>query len=57
VLFSGGQLNLLSSPPASGYTAEVHSQKADDVEVRFSNGNQEVRIRVRVIDGQMVRTE
>jgi hypothetical protein len=57
VRFSSGQLELLEVVPAAGYTTEVHTNKPDDVEVRFSNGNDELRIRVRVIDGQMVRTE
>ena len=53
VRFSNGALTLVSYQPASGYTAEVHDNQPDRVEVRFKR-DQEYRVRVRVVDGQLV---
>jgi hypothetical protein len=52
VRLSGGALSLLSSSPAGGYTAEVHDSGPSRVEVRFSDGSTEWRIRVDLVDGQ-----
>jgi hypothetical protein len=49
-----GALALVSYQAAPGYTAEVHSTQADDVEVRFSKDGTEWRIRVRLDHGQLV---
>jgi hypothetical protein len=57
VRFSGGALHLVSHSAAAGFTAEVHTQKPDDVEVRFNNGNTEWRIRVRVDNGKLQPAE
>jgi hypothetical protein len=54
VTFAGGEVSLSSSSPAAGYTAEVHDNGPARVEVRFSNGQTEWRIRVDVVDGQLV---
>ena len=53
IRFANGKLTLVSYTAAAGYTPEVHTNKPDDIEVRFSNGNAESRIRVRVQDGQV----
>jgi cytoskeletal protein RodZ len=53
VTLANGALTLDSYPPTAGYQAEVHNQDPDDVEVRFSNGDNESRIRVRVQNGTM----
>jgi hypothetical protein len=54
VRFQNGQLSLISSAPATGFTATVHANKPDDVEVRFRNrGGDETRVRVRVVDGRI----
>ena len=39
------------APPPPGYTAEIHDNGPTRVEVRFSNGQTEWRIRVDVVDG------
>ena len=56
VTFARGALTLDATKPAAGYQADVHTNKPDDVEVRFSNGTRESRIRIRIENGQ-VRTE
>jgi hypothetical protein len=50
VRFADGQLELLSSPAASGYHASVRSRQSDDIDVRFDSdqGDAHWRIRVRV---------
>ena len=53
VRFANGKLTLVSYTAAAGYTPEVHTNTADDVEVRFSNDTTEWRIRVRVQDGRV----
>jgi hypothetical protein len=52
--FVNGQVSLTSSAPAAGYTAEVHDNGPTRVEVRFDNGQTEWRIRVDVVNGQLV---
>jgi hypothetical protein len=52
VRYSHGKLALVSYRAASGYTAEVHRNQPDDVEVRFS-GPDERRIRIRVEQGDL----
>jgi hypothetical protein len=54
VRYRSGALTLVSYHAATGYTAEVHSAQADDVEVRFSNDAHEYRIRVRVDHGRLM---
>jgi hypothetical protein len=57
VRFSNGRLTLVSYQPADGWTAAVHTNKPDDVEVRFSKGEEDSRIRVRVENGRLVRVD
>lgn len=54
VNFDGSQVSLASSSSASGFTAEVHDNGPTRVEVRFSNGQIEWRIRVDVVNGALV---
>jgi hypothetical protein len=54
VRFDGSQVSLVSSSPATGFTAEVHDNGPTRVEVRFSNGETEWRIRVDVVNGGLV---
>jgi hypothetical protein len=54
VRLSNGEASLVSSSPAAGYSAETHDNGPTRVEVRFSNGQTEWRIRVDVVDGQLV---
>jgi hypothetical protein len=51
VTFANGTLTLDSSHATAGYQTELHKQDPDDVEVRFSSGNRESRIRIRVQNG------
>jgi hypothetical protein len=53
VHFAGGAVSLVSSAPAAGYSAEVHDNGPTRVEVRFSNGSTEWRIRVDVVNGAL----
>lgn len=54
VNFDGaGTVSLASSSPAPGFTAEVHDNGPTRVEVRFSNGQTEWRIRVDVVNGAL----
>ena len=50
--FSSGRLTIVSYAAAAGYTAEVHRNDPDDVEVRFS-GPDDRRIRIRVENGRL----
>ena len=54
VAFSNGQVSLVSNAPADGFTAEVHDNGPTRVEVRFTNAQTEWRIRVDVVNGQLV---
>jgi hypothetical protein len=49
-----GQVLLVSSSPAAGFAAAVHDNGPTRVEVRFNNGQTEWRIRVDVVNGQLV---
>jgi hypothetical protein len=51
VTFADGALTLDASTATAGWQTDVHNQDPDDVEVRFSNGNRESRIRIRVQNG------
>jgi hypothetical protein len=53
VLFSNGQVSLVSNTPAAGYSAEIHDNGPTRVEVRFNDGQTEWRIRVDVANGQL----
>jgi hypothetical protein len=54
VRLADGQVSLVSSSAAPGYAAEVHDNGPTRVEVRFSDGRTEWRVRVDVVDGQLV---
>ena len=54
VQLSGGQMTLVSTAAAAGYDTERHTEKPDDIEVRFRSADAESRIRVRLVNGQMV---
>jgi hypothetical protein len=43
----------VSYTASAGYTSEVHTNTPTDIELRFSSGQSESRIRVRVQDGQV----
>jgi cytoskeletal protein RodZ len=54
VRFADGRLSIVSYDARAGYTAEVHTDTADDVEVRFTRGSGgDSKIRVRVVDGNL----
>ena len=53
IRFANGRLTLVSYTASAGYTTEVHTNTPTDIELRFSNGGSESRIRVRVQDGQL----
>ena len=51
--YDGRALTLVSYHAASGYHAQVDSQKADDIEVQFRSSEQSWRIRIRIENGQV----
>src|SRR5262249_9440790 len=51
---SGDTISLASSAPAAGFTPEVHDNGPTRVEVRFTSGGTEWRIRVDLVGGQLV---
>ena len=51
VTVADGALSLASSSPAAGFTAEVHDNGPTRVEVRFSDGQTEWRIRIELGGG------
>jgi hypothetical protein len=51
VAVNGDAISLTSSAPAAGFTAEVHDNGPSRVEVRFTNGDTEWRIRVELGSG------
>jgi hypothetical protein len=57
VHFENGQVSLVSSSPATGYSAEIHDNGPTRVEVRFNNGQIEWRIRVDVVNGALGQPE
>jgi type II secretory pathway pseudopilin PulG len=54
VSFANGRVALASHSPAPGYTAEIHDNGPTRVEVRFTNGETEWRVRVDVANGTLV---
>jgi hypothetical protein len=54
VRLSDGVVSLVSQTAAPGYSADVHDNGPTRVEVRFSNGQTEWRIRVDVENGRLV---
>jgi hypothetical protein len=54
VRVADGRVSLVRSAPAPGYTAEVHDDGPTRVEVRFSDGKTEWRIRVDLTNGVLV---
>ena len=55
VAVNGGALSLVSSSPAPGFGAEVHDNGPSRVEVRFTNGDTEWRIRIELGDGSLTQ--
>lgn len=53
IRFAAGRLTLVSYAPSAGYQNDLRKNTATEIEIRFSNGNLESRIRVRVQDGQV----
>jgi cytoskeletal protein RodZ len=53
VRIQGTSVTLVSSSPSAGFTQDVRSAGPDEVEVRFSNGQHESRVRVRFENGQL----
>jgi hypothetical protein len=51
VVVSGGSISLGNASPAAGFTTEVHDNGPTRVEVRFSDGSTEWRIRVEIGPG------
>ena len=56
VLFVNGQVESGLVVPAPGWSIDETRQRPDEIEVRFTNGDQEARLKVRIDDGQ-VRVE
>lgn len=56
VLFVNGQAQLGVVVPSPGWVIDETRSRTDEVEVRFSNGDDEARLRVRIDNGQ-VRVE
>ena len=54
VTSDGTAVSLVSQTAATGYTAEVHDNGPTRVEVRFDNGQTEWRIRVDLVNGDLV---
>jgi hypothetical protein len=54
VRVADGALSIVSSAPAPGYTEERHDTGPDRVEVRFHNADGEWRIRVDLVNGEVV---
>ncbi|MBI4933368.1 MAG: hypothetical protein HY828_05785 [Actinobacteria bacterium] len=54
VAVTNGDLSLVSDAPADGFTTEVKHDRADRVEVEFSDGSTTWRIRVDLVDGSPV---
>jgi hypothetical protein len=55
VAVNGGVLSLMSSSPAAGFGAEVHDNGPTRVEVRFTNGETEWRIRIDLGSGGLTQ--
>jgi hypothetical protein len=56
VTVTNGMLSLTASSPAAGFTADVHDNGPSRVEVRFSDGQTEWRIRIE-LDGGALTSE
>jgi hypothetical protein len=54
VTAANGTIALASSTPAAGFTQEVHDNGPTRVEVRFNDGQTEWRVRVDLVNGQLV---
>jgi hypothetical protein len=54
VVTDNGALSLVSTSPAAGFTEKVKHDKADRVEVEFSDGSTTWRIRVDLVNGSAV---
>ena len=54
VKLENGALSIVSTNVASGYTEERHDTGPDRVEVRFTSDKTEWRIRVDLVNGEMV---
>jgi hypothetical protein len=48
IVFSGGQLTLVTYVATPGFTSDLQKNTDTDIDIRFSNGTHESRIRVRV---------
>jgi hypothetical protein len=57
VQWNGAVLDLQLATPAAGFEAEVEDDLADRVRVRFRGAGGDVRIELRVEDGEVVRVE
>jgi hypothetical protein len=57
VLWDGVALDLQTTAPAAGFDAEVEDDRPDRIRVRFRGPGGDVRIELRVEDGQVVRVE
>ncbi len=57
VRWDGAALDLQSVTPAAGFEAEVEDDRADRVRVRFRGDSDDVRIELRVENGEIVRVE
>jgi hypothetical protein len=53
VLLSNGQVSLVSNTPAAGYSAEIDDNGPSRVEVRFTSGQTEWRIRIELDSGAL----
>jgi hypothetical protein len=53
ITFVSGRLTLDSYAPAAGYQSDLHKNTTNDIEIRFSKGNLESRIRIRVENGRL----
>lgn len=54
VRLANGVLSLQGTSPTSGYSTEIKENRADRVEVIFTNGDHETKIRVDLVNGSMV---
>ncbi|MGH9133365.1 MAG: hypothetical protein ACRDZZ_05465 [Ilumatobacteraceae bacterium] len=57
VRFDGAALNLEDVAAADGFDPEVEDERADRIRVRFRGDSGDVRIEIRLQDGQVVRVE
>jgi hypothetical protein len=57
VQWNGAVLDFQFATPAAGFEAEVEDDRADRVRVRFRGDGGDVRIELRVENGEVVRVE